>query len=551
MQRYADDLRRAARELSVQSQQLTSVEEAAKESRKESTRRAKELQSLKDKVASLTASVETLTKERDTARDEARNLLARLATLSTELAKSDARREILEKEVAAASLVRLELLSKLRTDENERISALNSLRHPAAAKLPAFLHGSPGVPIVTSERALSPMSVAKSPSESMLLSLHPDLNVSDDDDDEFDFKKADRAARELEQRMQRNFHEQGSLDMQSNSAVKIRRTLEVPVVELGKPAIAVAEGVQAELSRSPQDPLHQITAAPNADQHRKAKTARGLPSSQHDVHSAAHASPDAVMTGGRADEVLGSSDAATTSQEIRNIVGKVSTSSQLTDTIALVEMTGTGEMRRPKPPPMNQLTEPMLLGTGSVGELADSSPVSVETEIDASHALRASTRDTSMNPPEERTNPAGTPSRSDTVKVVDTSNTLADALTQHPRRAFSTSGSVAFCGLEDGDARTRRAHHPSHGEVLAARRDANFRRRGLSLDFDAGPLSLSRAPWVDTLSPLLQEGDDNLSIASVLRPGVAEYSASIIPMTIANSLVSSRDSAGVNCEKNP
>lgn len=101
--------------------------------------------------------------------------------LRRRLARSEARCTKLEAEVAAASLTRWELLSKLHNDTTQRLAAINCLRQPQNGALLRDVGSPPSRQF--SEHSLSPIAMPKSPSESCLLSLKPDLSVSDDDDD--------------------------------------------------------------------------------------------------------------------------------------------------------------------------------------------------------------------------------------------------------------------------------------------------------------------------------------------------------------------------------
>lgn len=113
-----------------------------------------------------------------------RNSQEVVTDLRRRLARSEARCKKLEAEVAAASLTRWELLSKLHTDATQRLTAINYLRQPQNGALLRDVGSPPSRQF--SEYSLSPIAMAKSPSESCLLSLKPDLSVSDDDNDDGD-----------------------------------------------------------------------------------------------------------------------------------------------------------------------------------------------------------------------------------------------------------------------------------------------------------------------------------------------------------------------------
>jgi hypothetical protein len=131
-----------------------------------------------DELAELRASVATLTSDaalhkRALARAEAdlRVALAEDDALRTRLAGAEARCEELGEAVEKASHLRWEIASKYGSNEQVRVTALNNLRRPPE-RFCATL---------SDDRALP-----KSPSESYLLSMRPDLSPSDSDksDDE-------------------------------------------------------------------------------------------------------------------------------------------------------------------------------------------------------------------------------------------------------------------------------------------------------------------------------------------------------------------------------
>lgn len=598
MQRYADDLRRAARELSVQSQQLTSVEEAAKETKKESSRRAAELQTLRDRVSTLSASVANVTAERNVARAEAAKLHARLARMSTQLAKSDARRETLEKELAAASLVRLELMSKLLTDENERLSALNKLRHPSAARPRPFLPDSPGTKPFTNESALSPLSVAKSPSTSMLLSLHPDLAFSDDDD-EFDFKTADRTARELEERMEHRFPEADRI-RPARSPIRLRRRLDVPVVELGKPAItpkAEQEGTTGseadeQAATMPEDAITASDARPS--DHAPSLRVRGgvsgvmggedssmtagvvgraasraeedlsLPKPAANVKASeeldeicngetieASLSPEgsekAVLSLEKDDVASGASKATGTQDKLTatqenaekthfraadTVVAKSHAEEKPVEALSvtppkavdtaetsdIIELPQRTPSARPQDAVLSATTPSLSEQFYELDEIFSTPLGTAETNADvaglpddAPSAIRRVAA--AFNTVVPARNPVLTPvSDSESLSNLSTVTRLPGVGQFIPTSCFEELGEESVV-LGESDELHAQAH------VVP-----NALRSGSWQGFDAGPLSLSRAPWIDTLNPVLQANDDVKSIASALRPAFAEKS---------------------------
>lgn len=249
MQSYSDELHRAARELTLRYNELTSMREAAKESKQESKRRATELKSLRDTITKLNTQVTSLTEERDQARDTAVELQAKVTDLTTRLARADVRRANLEKELSAATLMRLEVLSQLRTDETQRIRALNRLRQPGGGVVAA-----PVSPIATRrvETQLSPLSVAKSPSESFLANLQPDLDV-DSSEDEVDMRALEDMRMELERRMRRALAGQKS------------DVFRVSTIELGKAAVS-SKGIAVTDGSASASSAAGICHSTNADE---------------------------------------------------------------------------------------------------------------------------------------------------------------------------------------------------------------------------------------------------------------------------------------------
>lgn len=557
MQRYANDLRRAAQELSVQSQQLTVVEEAAKESTKQSTRRTKELQTLRDNVASLSATVDSLTDERDAAREKMAFLRVRLDDLSTKLARSDARRDILEKEIAAARLVKLELLSKLRIDETERLSALNSLRHPAATRASLVLQGSPGPHSISSETALSPMAVAKSPSESMLLALHPDLDISDDDEDEFNFRQAERTGRELEANMVRKFPMADRL-RPDGSTVGVRRKLDLPDVKLGKPALTVevdgTEGIEDGSSSTKGKSSYENNAAVNRDSE--------LPQVSSDDHLDNSLMKDDSTLQAKKADVDSSMDSNVWA--VPNSVDLYS----VQEPVPLVE-------RQTPPEVYHARSEPGSAANGrddmkersSEREMFNAgSSVEERSPVGAYHAKRTVLSGQSLVddvPPASAIDPTIDENmqqlgcnRSPTevahfpLSAKGAANELPDEIVEPKNIGESSTGlevglefsetvplsisappSAVFTEFDEVSAPTNAIDHREQGQNRETSLDLDSQRRRCSRDLDREMLSLNRAPWIDTLNPKLQNSDEGMSIASILQPAITQTSSCIVPVS--------------------
>lgn len=116
-------------------------------------------------------------------RDETRAVAADLRTRLDEATRARAR---LEKDVAAAQAQHWELVSRLHHDERARVSALNRLRRPPAPLYPSSNDSRDERELSGPSSAAAPedIALAKSPSESFLLSLQPDLSASDTDSDD-------------------------------------------------------------------------------------------------------------------------------------------------------------------------------------------------------------------------------------------------------------------------------------------------------------------------------------------------------------------------------
>eukprot|EP00178_Gracilaria_changii_P004088 TRINITY_DN162_c0_g1_i10.p1 TRINITY_DN162_c0_g1~~TRINITY_DN162_c0_g1_i10.p1 ORF type:complete len:306 (+),score=56.22 TRINITY_DN162_c0_g1_i10:2044-2961(+) len=186
IQKYADDLRNVMRDMQLQTQQLTNVREAARETKKESQRRASELKQLRSAIESLTKQVQHAANEKQALTESLRASQELVTDLRRTLARSEARCKKLQADVTTASLSRWELLSRLHTDTTQRLAAFDHLRKP---QNPPLLRDSSSPPSrQLSEHSLSPTIIAKSPSGSCLLSLRPDLTVSEDEEEQRDLE---------------------------------------------------------------------------------------------------------------------------------------------------------------------------------------------------------------------------------------------------------------------------------------------------------------------------------------------------------------------------
>lgn len=550
MQRYADDLRLAAHELSVQSQQLTVVEEAAKESTKQSTRRAKELQTLHDNASALSVTVETLTAERDAAREEVTFLRSRLNDVSTKLARSDARRDILEKEIAAARLVKLELLSKLRIDEDERLSALNSLRRPTALRAPLIPQGSPSTHSITSETALSPLAVAKSPSESMLLSLHPDLEMSDDEESELNFRQAERAGRELEANMVHKFPLADRLKPE-NIAFNVRRKLNLPDVKLGKPAVRANAGREERkhggISKTAgQSSSHEKTTELNRDEVqmdasirkvgddtqslnvRKDGLRRDKTSVNHNAPSNMHSTSHNVRCPDSAGEeqplfqtslrVIEPATAEHAPKELRV------ESLQLDTGIAIDTTENTSASHSPQMKSTRISCQPLIDNIDIAIAKNQTTKESRRHSVDAKSPTDIATFTSSSSG--ARSSSMGSGTEVESIRTSENPNEPSNFETEGDRFVVLSScpNSSIRCNLpEDVQHKNKKENVPIS--------KSNTVRRHRSLNFDRDSLSLNRAPWIDTIHPTLQSNEEAMSIAAILHPPIGQTSYCIVPVS--------------------
>lgn len=191
--RYTEDLRKVMRQIAAQTQHLTTAREAARETKQQSVQRASELTSLRAQVAALTASLDSEKKHRKALENTLATAEKRITELRALLARSEARRDKVESELTAAQCLQYELVSKLSVDESRRMAALNHVRRPRETMItqPDMCFTPDSTPPrrernaqhAVDELALSPGPFAKSPSESALLNLHPDITLSDSEDD--------------------------------------------------------------------------------------------------------------------------------------------------------------------------------------------------------------------------------------------------------------------------------------------------------------------------------------------------------------------------------
>lgn len=190
IQNRSDDLRKLAAQIATQTQQLISARKAATESLRETSRRMSDMSTLRARVTALTEQVSTTTLQRDELTLHVREAGMRATTLAARLAKEETRRAHLERELAAVSLARLELLSKLRAEASQRVSAVDRLRRPILFTdgAPDSTQLSPAVntPLPADRMPMPPRTVSRSPSDSALLALNPDLALysSSSSDDE-------------------------------------------------------------------------------------------------------------------------------------------------------------------------------------------------------------------------------------------------------------------------------------------------------------------------------------------------------------------------------
>lgn len=231
MQTYANDLRLAAREMTLQSEQLSKTRESAKQSSQEAQQRQTQLKSLHDKVSSLTTENSALTAERDALKSSLASLHNSQKDLTTRLARAEARRTALLAQLAAADVQRLELQAKLRDDDPRRLAALNRLRRPPPA---------PSWP-----SSLSPIHIGKSPSEAQLLSLFPDMSVEPSEQDEL-VRDFEREALEMETSLEH--HVELARAHPAFPSIYPSQFSPLPAVQLGAPALDAAATANATSS---------------------------------------------------------------------------------------------------------------------------------------------------------------------------------------------------------------------------------------------------------------------------------------------------------------
>jgi hypothetical protein len=143
---------------------------------------------LRRSVAALTADAALHMRALARAEEDLRDARAEEDVLRARLAGAEARCEELSDAVEKASHVSWEIASKYGSNEGVRVAALNNLRRPPER------FGT----ILSESRAF-----AKSPSESHILSMRPDLSVSDSDDSDDDGPAFNRSVRERERAWER------------------------------------------------------------------------------------------------------------------------------------------------------------------------------------------------------------------------------------------------------------------------------------------------------------------------------------------------------------
>lgn len=534
MQRSMAQMRRMVRELSLRSEQLSSAREAEKASKTESARRAVELRALRDRVAALTQQAGALTLERDRARADAAGLRVRVADLSTRLAKADVRREALEKEIAALTLVRLELQSKLRSDESQRISALNQLRRPSLAP-----PRSPTEVPTSDSRALSPLPVTKSPSESQLLSLEPDLTVSDGEEDNA-VRAFEREGLTLERRLEER------LESERRRAVMEHRPaglniMSVPTVELGKSAVSAAavqsvrglardEGGTDASGKGPRSsPVPEEQGTAHCAARHGAKTPFNVEDEGTNCEVDDHGSPveDVALIPHVSQLGMSSADTALSdvaSKVVDAVIADVSErtarmrEAPLTDVVAdVVEDLFTVIVR---------CTESLSQGHKvTKSETATSSPPS-GSEQRKGEKPKANDDARGMGTgPRRESLQIDVQNKAKSIYVVDSmyreldecivsSNSGKNAVGHTKKTEFDPA-------LEGSPGKPWRSPSVDDMRILAPERrfpEESVALRNAVVDEHSGPLSLGRLPWVDFLSPRVQPQDGPVSLATALKP---------------------------------
>lgn len=170
--------------------------QTAKESNDQVQRRNQEFASLRAETAHLKSLVAQLKTQNDSLATDAAVQVAAAEDLRRRLSASERAKQQLERDVTDTRDRHLELVSRMHVDDRQRVSALNRLRRPrqyhypssndspdalapdTPSPAPSSDAGAPHIP-------LAAIAVAKSPSESFLLGLHPNL-APDASDDEID-----------------------------------------------------------------------------------------------------------------------------------------------------------------------------------------------------------------------------------------------------------------------------------------------------------------------------------------------------------------------------
>lgn len=156
---YAVSLRTLAAELGKARKEVEDANDTLR-------RRGEEVQTLNKELTELRARTARLLDRAQKAEDDLKTAREEAARVQERLTASEARRDELQNAAEDASMVRWELASRFSNNEEARAAALNNLRRPAenVSTLSSVTH------------------VPKSPSESFLLSMRPDLSVYDSDD---------------------------------------------------------------------------------------------------------------------------------------------------------------------------------------------------------------------------------------------------------------------------------------------------------------------------------------------------------------------------------
>ena len=198
VQKDVERLQLTISELEAKTRALERARAANTLSVKERSRRTKQVEELKKHVKEAEEMCESLRAERDKFEEEVESLSQERGEYKQKAEEYENRCRRLGKELEQALFIRWKLTSRIHGDEKARIAAVNKLRRPRTHYqidgLDNWSNQSlPSPKRMRSPRAVSPdisssKLVSKSPSESYLLDLHPDIGISDSDidDDELD-----------------------------------------------------------------------------------------------------------------------------------------------------------------------------------------------------------------------------------------------------------------------------------------------------------------------------------------------------------------------------